>query len=218
MGANPPTPASRRPGRPRSEQVTAAILHAASELLAEEGLLAMTLDAVAARAGTSRATIYRWWDSKESLALDTFEVGFEDQVGWASMDTGSLAGDLHAILEARMRVLTVPGALRLFAALLAQAHADPVFGTVCRERVFMPLRDSAREIFERAMARGEIPAGTDLDLAIDLLIGPMNNRLLHGCATIDATFVSSIARCVVIGLVAGEEKTRRSESEEFDNT
>jgi AcrR family transcriptional regulator len=218
MAANSPIPAPRRPGRPRSEQVTAAILHAASELLAEEGLLAMTLDAVAARAGTSRATIYRWWDSKEALALDTFVVGFEGQVGWASIDTGSLAGDLRAILEARMRVLTVPGALRLLAALLAQAHADPAFGAVCRERVFTPIRDSARKIFERAMARGEIPAETNVDLAIDLLVGPMNNRLWNGCATVDATFVSSIVRCVVIGLVAGEATARQSESEGLDDT
>jgi AcrR family transcriptional regulator len=200
----PSLDAPRRPGRPRSEQATAAILHAASELLAEEGLLAMTLDAVAARAGTSRATIYRWWDSKEALALDTFEAGFEEQVARASTDTGSLVGDLQANLEARMQVLTAPGALRLFAALLGQVHADPAFGTAYRERVFTPLRESAREIFRRAMARGEISGDIDVDLAVDLLVGPLNNRLLHGYTKADAAFVRGIVRSVMRGLIADE--------------
>jgi AcrR family transcriptional regulator len=203
MGEMPAAP-PRRPGRPRSEQATAAILRAAGELLAEDGLLAMTLDAVATRAGTSRATIYRWWDSKEALALDAFEAGFEEQVARATTDTGSLAGDLRENLEARMRALAAPGALRLFAALLGQVHADPAFGAAYRARVFTPLRESAREMFGRAMARGEIPAETDVDLAIDFLFGAMNNRFLHGYAAVDAAFVRGIVRSVVKGLIARE--------------
>src|SRR3954452_17590444 len=117
--------APRRPGRPRSDRVTSAILHAASELLAEQGLLAMTIDAVAARSGTSRATIYRWWDSKEALALDAIEAHISAHIQGASADTGSLAGDLLAGIEARVRAATAPGMMRVWAALIALAHADP---------------------------------------------------------------------------------------------
>jgi AcrR family transcriptional regulator len=197
-------PTSRPPGRPRSEQATASILRAAAELLAEEGLLAMSVVAVAARAGVSTATIYRWWASKEALALDAFESGFEGQVALVSTDTGSLVADLLANVEARMRALTVPGALRLFAELLGQAHADPAFGAAYRGRVFMPLRESAREMFVRAIARGEIPAETDVDLALDLLFGAVNNRLLHGYAAVDGAFARGVVESVVKGLIARE--------------
>ncbi|MDP9134132.1 MAG: TetR/AcrR family transcriptional regulator, partial [Actinomycetota bacterium] len=83
-----PTTATARRGRPRSEKATNAILEAAAELLLLRGLGAMSMDEVAERAGVSKATIYRWWPSKEMLALDAL-------LAWAAVraptrDTGSL--------------------------------------------------------------------------------------------------------------------------------
>jgi len=199
-------PASRRPGRPRSQKTTAAILQAATELLAEQGLLAMSIDAVAARAGASKATIYRWWGSKEALALDAFEAGFEAQVTPAERDTGSLVGDLCVGVDARVRTLLAPGVLRVFAALLAQAHADPAFGDAYRAQVFLPLREISRQLFARAIARGEISADTDVDMALDLILGAVTYRLFQGHASPDAAFVRTIVDIVVKGLAAGADR------------
>jgi len=70
MGSDDETPAAARRGRPRSEKARLAILEAAAELLLARGLSAVSMDAVAERAGVSKATIYRWWHTKEALALD----------------------------------------------------------------------------------------------------------------------------------------------------
>ena len=88
-----PAEAPRR-GRPRSEKAKQAILTAASELLLEHGLHAMSMDDVAERAGVSKATIYRWWGSKELLALDALATAWAAPVPAAQRDTGSLRGDL----------------------------------------------------------------------------------------------------------------------------
>lgn len=210
MGKMAQSAAPRRPGRPRSDQVTAAILRAAAELLAEEGLLAMTLDAVAARAGTSRATIYRWWDSKESLALDAIEARDSAHFGDASADTGSLAGDLLAGIEARVRAATAPGMMQVWAALLARAHADADFGAIYRARFVAPVRLIGREAFARAIARGEIPAGTDIELALDLVYGAVVSRLLHENAPVDARFARDHVRYVMRALTVNEPAPSQS--------
>src|ERR1700737_2613138 len=85
-----------RRGRPRSGEARLAILDATTELLLEHGLIGANMDAVAERAGVSKATIYRWWPTKEALALDALYRSWSE-VGPA-LDTGSLRGDMLAIL------------------------------------------------------------------------------------------------------------------------
>ena len=92
-----------RRGRPRSEASRKAILRAAGELLLEHGLQTISMDAVAERAGASKATIYRWWPSKELLALDALFSDWAPAAG-AGYDTGSLAGDLQATLGMVRRI------------------------------------------------------------------------------------------------------------------
>src|SRR6201987_5458636 len=100
-------PTTRAPlrGRPRSEKAHKAIMDAAAELLLARGLSAVSMDAVAERAGVSKTTIYRWWPTKESLALDALYTE------WAAVqpgprDTGTLRGDLLALLRPWARLAT----------------------------------------------------------------------------------------------------------------
>src|SRR5439155_22880130 len=116
-----------RRGRPRSEKAKQAILTAASDLLLDRGLRAMSMDDVAERAGVSKATIYRWWASKELLALDALATAWAAPVPAPQRDTGSLRGDLLARLRPWMRQLNGKPFGRVIAGLIAEAQTDPEF-------------------------------------------------------------------------------------------
>jgi AcrR family transcriptional regulator len=186
-------------GRPRSERARKAILEAASELLLARGLSAVSMDAVAERAGVSKATIYRWWPTKETLALDALYTE------WAAArphprDTGSLRGDLLSLLRPWARLAGSRPYGRVVAALLTEAQTDPVFAAEYRERFVEPRRQQAREIFRRAIERGEIPADTKVEVALDLLYGPLYHRLLHGHAPLNDRFVREVIDMVLDGV------------------
>ena len=187
-------------GRPRSARAHEAILKAAAGLLLERGLDAVSMDAVAARAGVSKATIYRWWPTKESLALDALYTEWSAAAP-APADTGSLRGDLLELLSpwAQLVGSDQPYA-RVIAALLAEARTDPAFAAEYQQRVVQPRRDQARAIFGRAIERGEIPAGLDLEVALDLIYGPLYHRLLQGHAPLDDAFVQAAIDLALAGI------------------
>jgi AcrR family transcriptional regulator len=190
------TPAPRR-GRPRSERAQNAIVEAAAELLLEQGLATVSMDAVAARAGVSKATIYRWWPTKESLALDAL---YHEWAGVPAEDTGSLRGDLLNLLRPWARLAGRRPYGRVIAALLTQAQIDPDFAREYRERFVRPRRDRGRAILRRAIERGEISEDTKVEVALDLLYGPIYHRLLHGHAALNDRFVRDVVDTVLEGI------------------
>ena len=196
-----------RRGRPRSEASRKAILRAASELLLEHGLHAISMDAVAERAGASKATIYRWWPSKELLALDALFSDWAPAAG-AGYDSGSLAGDLLALTLPWARQLAAKPYGRVIAALITSAQSDPRFAEVYRARFLQPRRDLARVIFNRAIERGEIPADTDIEIALDLLYGPFYHRVLHGHAQLTDRFTRAIVDHVVTAVARAPGRAR----------
>jgi AcrR family transcriptional regulator len=187
----------QRRGRPRSERAQQAILAAASDLLYEQGVSAMNVAVVAERAGVSKATIYRWWPSKELLALDAFATDWETLSPVQSPDTGSLRGDLHERFRIFWRLLRARPLGRVLSGLVAHAQGDPAFAELYRERFLEPRRAATREIFERAIARGEIPADSDLEVALDLLYGALLHRLFQGHAALDDHFAYEVVESVV---------------------
>jgi AcrR family transcriptional regulator len=189
-------PTTRRRGRPRSETSRRAILRAASELLLELDLGSISMDAVAARSGTGKATIYRWWPSKELLALDALLAEWEPGAA-DTRDRGSLAADLLALIRPWARRVAAAPYGRVLAALIAEAQSDASFAALYRARFLQPRRDPARAIFARAIERGEIPARTDVEAAIDLLYGPLYHRMLHGHAPLADRFTREVVRAVV---------------------
>jgi AcrR family transcriptional regulator len=193
VAATPP-----RRVRPRSEKARGAILEAAAELLLERGLTAVSMDAVAARAGVSKATIYRWWPTKETLALDALH--HEWAGGPPARDTGSLRGDLLSLLRPWARLAGQRPYGRVIAALLTEAQTDPAFAREYQERFVQPRRDQARAIFRRAIERGEIPADTKVEVALDLLYGPIYHRLLHGHAPLNDRFVRDVIDTALDGI------------------
>jgi AcrR family transcriptional regulator len=191
------TPAGTQRGRPRSDKAENAVLEAAAELLLDQGLAAVSMDAIAARAGVSKATIYRWWPTKESLALDAL---FHDWEGVPAVDTGSLRGDLLKLLRPWVRLAAARPYGRVIAALLTEAQTDPAFAAEYRARFVKPRRDQGRTIFRRAIERGELPAGTKIEVALDLLYGPIYHRLLHGHAPLNDRFVRDVIDTALNGI------------------
>jgi AcrR family transcriptional regulator len=188
-------------GRPRSERARLAVLAAAAELLVDRGLAAVSMDVVASQAGVSKATIYRWWPTKETLALDALYTE------WAAaqpfdVDTGSLRGDLLALLIPWAGAASSRPYGRVIAALVSEAQTDPAFAVQYRQRVIQQRRDQARAILDRAIERGEIPPSTRTEVAIDLLYGPLYHRLLHGHAPLDDQFVQDVVDMALAGIYA----------------
>jgi AcrR family transcriptional regulator len=190
----------RQRGRPRSERARTAILAAAAELLLGEGGETVSMDDVAEAAGVSKATIYRWWPSKETLALDALLDEWEGDPATTLRATGSLRGDLLALIRPWVRRLRRRPYGRVVAGLLAETHSDSAFADTYRARFVAVRRDPARAVLARAIEHGELPAATDIDLALDLVFGPIYHRLLHGHAPLTERFAVEIVDVALAGL------------------
>jgi AcrR family transcriptional regulator len=194
-------PIERKRGRPRSRQTNKAILKAAAEIVIASGLAELTIEGVAERAGVGKASIYRRWPSKGALAFDAVV----DTIVTAepTPDTGSLEGDLAGVAESWVRLANLRRVGRTLAHFIAEVQSDPDLGVAWRERFVNPIRNARRPIVERAIARGEIPAGSDPELIMDLLYGPLYHRYLNGHLPLDAAFARDVARMVAAAALDG---------------
>jgi AcrR family transcriptional regulator len=190
--------AAPKRGRPRSEQADRAILAAAADLLAERGLAGMSIEEVASRAGVGKATIYRRWPSRGTLALDAFLAQFQSQLPLP--DTGSLHDDLLVALRNWIRSVTRTSAGPALAGLIAEAQLEPGLATAWRERVFERLRAQQKIMLDRAVARGEISAKTDYDVVLDLMFGAAYHRLLNGHRPLTDQFARHVVDLIMAGL------------------
>ena len=197
--SEPTQPTSRR-GRPRSEKARLAILQAAADLLLDQGGGQVSMDAVAERAGVSKATIYRWWPSKEMLAVDALAAAWAGLTPAAQRDTGSLRGDLLARFRPWLRQLNEQPFGRVIAGLVAEAQTDPEFAKLYLDHFVHPRRNATRLLLVRAIERGEIAADADLEVALDLLYGPVYHRLLHGHAPLTDRFIQQVVDSVIKAL------------------
>jgi AcrR family transcriptional regulator len=177
-------------------------LRAAGELLLEQGLGGTSIEAVSRLAGTSKATIYRWWPSKELLAVDVLLAEWHDEATSAE-DTGTLAGDLRAVILPWTRDLRSRPYARIVSGLVAAALGDEDFAHDYRARFVERRRERGRAALARAAARGEIPADTDVELALDMLYGPIYHRLLHGHEEVDEPFAEQVIAAVVRAVAPG---------------
>lgn len=188
-----------RRGRPRSEKSRDAILHAAGTLLIDEGLDAVSMDALAEAAGVGKATIYRWWPTKEALAVEALYDEWARSSG-PTPDTGSLRGDLEELLLPWARRLTERPYARLLGSFISKAHSDPDFAAEYRARVVIPRRNTARPAFERAIARGEVAPDIPIEACLDVVYGAVYHRLLHGHAPVTDSFVGEVIDIALNGV------------------
>jgi AcrR family transcriptional regulator len=188
-------------GRPRSESRRQAILKAAYKLLSDHGLAGTSMDAVAERAGVSKATIYRWWSSKELLALDALYESWDTEPGPAlAMDVTTLEDELLALVLPWVRMVADSSSTRILLGILTKAKDDPGFADAYRERFIQPRREGSRGVLRRAIERGEVAADVDIEVAADLVWGPLYHRLLHGHERFDERFARRSVAMAVAGI------------------
>ena len=161
--------------RPRVEgERESEILDAALVLLCRVGYDRLTMDAVAAEAKASKATLYRRWSSKSSLVVDAI-LRTKEALQAPEVDTGSLREDLVQ-MACGHGGLTDTRSAEIMAGLVTALHHDPDFAVEFRTRVLGPKIETSRRVFERARARGEITADLDLDLLSNALAGIILHR------------------------------------------
>jgi AcrR family transcriptional regulator len=189
---------ARSPGRPRSARADEAIIDAVLDLL-QEGVAvdALSIEAVAARAGVGKATIYRRWANKEALLVDAVR-SLKGEVGRPA--GGSVRDDLVALLT----VVGRPGdgrALRVLPCLVPEMHRNPVQHRLYQE-IIEPRREVLREVLRRGIRTGELRADLDIELTLALLTGPiLIQKLLRWNPKLDdATLPQRVVDAVLTGI------------------
>lgn len=169
-------PAKGRAPHRRDENARLAVLHAADDLLVERGFGGVTIEGIAARAGVAKQTIYRWWNSKTGILMDALLQ--DAAAALTPADHGDLREDLRDQLGRVADFLTRSDAGAVCRALIGQAQHDPAFATEFRARFLREQRERDRLPFDRAIGRGQLPAGTDVPADADELLGPVYYRAL----------------------------------------
>jgi AcrR family transcriptional regulator len=183
----------RRPAREVREQ----ILQAAGELLLEEGMAAFTIEKAAARAGASRMTIYKWWPSRGTLALEGYFSVVRPTLEFH--DTDDIRADLTAQVRSLAHLLSDTSAGRVIAELIGAAQTDPELAAAFRTRYAEPRRQLAVEAITRGIERGQLRDDIDPEVIDNQLWGACYHRLLiYG-----GPFTDDFAEALVDNLMTG---------------
>jgi AcrR family transcriptional regulator len=192
-----------RPRQARTERVRDQVLSAAGELMLEGGLAKTTMEAIAARAGVSKRTLYKYWPSRGAVALEGFMRSAA--TSWDLPETppdGTATEQLEALVLAAAVLFTRTPAGPLLRSLVADAQSQEEIATALRDQWLRPRRVIAADLIRQGMASGEFRAGLDVELVLDLLFGPVYYRLILGHEPLDAAFARGTVRYLVEGLAS----------------
>lgn len=191
-------------GRPRDETRDAAILEATIAVLQDVGYDRLTIDAVAAKARASKATVYRRWPNKAALVVDAMaclkpatEPGAEPPCLFP--DTGSLRSDLFAGLEAMGAKLSTEEGKLMCAVMTAQTR-DPELAAAMRG-VTVDKRRSCEIVVDRAIQRGELTSAVGLNAVAEVIPALMYSRLLVTGQPFDREFLTHVVDDVALPLL-----------------
>ncbi|SCF26153.1 TetR/AcrR family transcriptional regulator [Micromonospora chokoriensis] len=182
------------------DEITAAIRRALMQELAAVGYGRLSIEAVARRAGVSKTAIYRRWSSKLDLVLEIVAAAAHGKL--PALDTGTLRGDLALLFQAVAHALRHPLASQIIPDLLAEAARNPSIDETLRRVLRARQQEIGGRLVTRAVQRGELPADTDPDAAIDLIVGPLYWRLAIARLPITDTYLDNLVESVAVGLGA----------------
>jgi AcrR family transcriptional regulator len=199
MTQTPDQVAARPPGRPRSERAAKAIIEATLDLLAEEGGVAgVSIEAVAARAGVGKTTIYRRWPNKEALIIDALaalKAPFPAPVGESVRD------DLVAIARAFLTDKTDNRHLDWYWSIMGGASRYPELIARFTREVVEPRRDVIRQVLRRGISSGELRADLDVEVTLWLVMGALAQRArAFGAGPIPDEFPAKVIDALLSGI------------------
>ena len=184
---------------PRVERSRQAILDATLQLLARDGDVgSLTVEAVAARSGVAKTTIYRRWRDKWELALDAVMIDMLPRLD-EPVDVGDTRKELLTVINSVVKMLATPPYGQAMQALVSQIATDPDLARVYREQVVEPRHAELTPVIKRGIARGDLRPDTDVRLIHELLVGPIFYRLLFSGAALDR----NLGRRIVDAILAG---------------
>ncbi|USX52911.1 TetR/AcrR family transcriptional regulator [Lentzea sp. HUAS12] len=185
--------------RRRDERIDHAVLDAVSALVREVGYPALTMEAIAARAGTTKPAIRRRWQSRQQLVVAAMA---RDRIGLTEIDTGCLHCDLVGHLEALRTGLEDPALGPAIPALLADLADDPVLHEEFLAVLWEPRRQACVATLRKAQDRGELEPSADVDLVLDLFAAPVMFRALFRHAPMGPDFAELVTGAVLDGVGA----------------
>ncbi|MDP9865416.1 MULTISPECIES: TetR/AcrR family transcriptional regulator [Streptosporangium] len=192
-------PGTVRPGG-RTARVREAVLRAAGDCLAERGFAHLDLADIARRADVGKTTVYRRWGTTTGLVADLLVDMAEQSL--PRTDTGSLIGDLKANARLVQRTLTDPRQGALFKAVIAAATCDERTAEALH-RFYETRVEEWAVCVEQAVARGELPPGTDAQEVIRAVSAPLYYRLLASGGPLDEAFADRAAEAAAAAARAG---------------
>ena len=197
MGYRPPAPKAKKRGRPRSEQARRAVLDAARALVEQGGYAAATIDAISARSGVAKTTIYRRWPSRPALVVDLLMNMAAEAVPPPSgpEPLKALRKEMRGIASASDDLIG-----RLLTALLGEAQRDPEIRAALLDGLFRPRSAATGSVVRRAQKSGQMRKDVPSDVAVDLLVGPLFYRMFVQHRPLNDAFVCQVFRCVMTGL------------------
>lgn len=197
--------AERPKGRPREARTDRAILEATRELIAEVGVYEFRTEDLAARAGVGKGAIYRRYSSKDELVTAAIGSLVSDEI--AVPDTGSTREDLLVLMREAVEVYRGPGAGRLMPNLVGAMAQKPELAKAVREGFLSGRRAALSEVLRRGVERGDLRPDLDVELALDVLGGPLFYRLLITGGPIDEALAEGVADLILHGFA--QTKGRR---------
>jgi AcrR family transcriptional regulator len=186
-------------GRPRDEDARKRILDAALEMLEEFGFANTTADRIAERAGTGKATLYRWWPNKTAVMIEALREAVAQELPLP--DTGDLYEDIRLQLRNFVKLLNGRRG-RIFKAFLIAAQNDPEFAEAFQTLWRKPWRRAAKLGLERHR-RKVLRESIDLDAVLDVMYGPVYYRLLIGGNALSADYTDALTDIIVRGILKG---------------
>ncbi|HVT92699.1 MAG TPA: TetR/AcrR family transcriptional regulator [Bryobacteraceae bacterium] len=197
---------ARGRGRPRDEIARVRILHAALALMEESGFAQVTVEAIAERAGASKATVYRWWPNKAAVVIEAFRESVAPKL--PLLDTGHMRDDLRTQIRNFSRLLS-GRAGRTLRAFIVAARSDPEVAAAFRTIWSDPRRKAAKRILRRQQAQGQLRKDADLDLVLDVLYGPLYYRFLVKNDPPSQKYAGLLVDLVLGGLAGSPDGRRR---------
>ncbi|WP_043633672.1 TetR/AcrR family transcriptional regulator [Nonomuraea candida] len=182
----------------RAADRTEAIMRTTLELGQEIGYAKLSIEAVAARAGAGKHTIYRRWPSKGALLLDSLLS--LNEAGLDYPDTGDIVTDLRVQIHAAVDLLARPPFGPLFQALIGEAQHEPQVAAALNERFIAPQADKTVARLRAARDQGQLSPQFDLELAMAILSGPLYFQLLITQEPLTHEYVDRILDALFTGL------------------